>query len=295
MLKIENMTIEKHQEILLFLVIFGFCYGCVSFFTDEFVWFALTGFIIAVISPPLSRDEVDFWYYTFGIIGLVLVFNSQVILRDNLSEANSKKQYLTSLHSRIETIRLLDESLVKSITIEHKQNILHQLSGRFQDAFNNYYFYIRDVGCWEGQENTKRCKEFLKNREISLTLLEISSISEEKIAKYEYSNLSHILKAQFGILVNDILLPASSVVGVFIDGSKERSLKELHSYLRQEVVELEKIQPDEDATLNEQKMLPTNLSLKLFLSTFWPYVLCTALCLKLAKLGVLRSLIKNTS
>lgn len=253
-------------------------------FNNEFYMFAMIGFIVATLSPPLGRDEVDFWYYTLGLVGIVLLFYSQIPIRADLKE----QFFIDQLRTEIRTLHNLNESLVHSITNNNKISVINQLSDRFNDSRiileENRYECLQ-----KSRNNTHECNEIKHYSYIAKELTEEITL-EKKISGYEYNQISNI----FGNLIQDIsvdgvLLPANLVAGLFMlqPNSAEAEIKE---YLQSKIRSLENL-------LDFKTMESTNLnnnfsfiSLKLFLITLWPYILCAALCLKIARLSILRSL-----
>ena len=288
------MTTGKHREILFFLIVLGCVNGIVArYISGEFIWFAVTGFTLAALSPPLGRDEVDFWYYTLGIIGLVLLFYSQDSLRVELEA----QQHAKRLRSDIGTLEALDKSLVRSLTDESKGTVLPQLALRFQTAAT--FYREQSYGCRkEGPQRTPRCTKHTKYRDIARELSEEDTLME-RIVTHEYKLIEGILSGRRDIRLDHILLPAVLVAGVLLPNHQDIAVKELQAYLRDEIRDLreqlaEGAEKSANSTASSSGLqarpaknaddLP--LTLNLFLLTAWPYVLCTALCLKLARLGL---------
>jgi hypothetical protein len=276
------MTINKHKQVFIFIFV-AICIGVVVMqYTNTFAWFAFVCFILATLSPQLGKDEVDFWYYTLGIIGIVLLFNSQTFERNKLANNDA----LLNRQIYIQKLTALNSELQKSITIKNHTNVLQQISLRFREKFNSLD-NPNLLECVSGQQNTSICNELFLSKKIVEDLSAVQSISQEKLNDHTFAQIKSILTGSSGILIDDILLPTVFVAGMFFEDYKKDSELELHKYLTNQIDEFSKISNVHDDMV---KSSDDTFKLKIFLSTMWQYILCIALSLKLARLDVLRQI-----
>lgn len=110
---LSNFITNPTLRIIVFILFLLPAIIVVNFFSLSFFYFAAYAIVISILFPiyfyTLDQSAVDFWYYTLGILGVVILFSSQSLvaktyeLSNLMVQAKERSNFLDELSDDIYT------------------------------------------------------------------------------------------------------------------------------------------------------------------------------------------------
>ena len=107
----------------------------VNFFSMSFFYFAAYAIVISILFPiyfyTLDQSAVDFWYYTLGILGVVILFSSQFLvaktheLSNLMVQAKEHLNFLDELSDDIYTYKVQHKTCGKKASQGRETECTH--------------------------------------------------------------------------------------------------------------------------------------------------------------------------
>lgn len=268
-------------------------FGVVVFYANlSFYHFALLSVVTALVFPfvfdELPKKAVDYWYYLFGVLGLLAFYQSQAIQEDSyinravLAEARERMILLEELEA--DTGRFLQRP-------EIKDSIYEKLKLIFLIESNPDGVPRRD--CGESQpEDPAFCAELRRIEGIAGKLADVGvQIGSMRVAIQDVETILgdksiEIIRNDDDILLRHVHLPAFELYSYYrtpLRSNERGSFEPL-----QDDIELIMFVEREWLDVHESRVAELEGYGKIewadvMFSNLWPFFLCVALCVKLAR------------
>ena len=113
---LSNFMTNPSLKIIIFILFLLPAIMVVNFFSLSFFYFAAYAMVISILFPiyfySLDQSAFDFWYYTLGILGVVILFSSQSLVAKThelsrlMVQAKERLNFLDELSDDIYTYKV---------------------------------------------------------------------------------------------------------------------------------------------------------------------------------------------
>lgn len=276
-----------HFKILFFIALAVTLIGLCKLFEASFYVFSVLCILLAIVFPfifeVLERKSVDVWYYPLGVVGVVLMVQSQqheIAILQSMYLTESKQEHLDMILLDQERVnRLLNEDDFRTL----ERYLKTSLEQSYEIVKSHYQYCILDT-----KSNIDYCDKYENELGMLQKLISADSI-QEGIQKFNFVENGSKLRGVINISTpkgkfqDDIYIKSSDVLGLFSETHQAASKKAIEKVLEESVNYWEDIVSfSKNRTTEAQQIAPASTP-KLLAYLIWPYVLCIALCLKIAR------------
>jgi hypothetical protein len=275
---LSNFITNPTSRIIIFILFLLPAIIVVNFFSLSFFYFAAYAIVISILFPiyfyTLDQSAVDFWYYTLGILGVVILFSSQSLVAKTYELSN----LMVQAKERSNFLDELSDDIYTTLVSKNGHNLRFELLELLEAKKINFDSVLRN--CQEQSTISNEQCIVAESKVSAINKLLKADVIENQLLEIEAEVIESIFKDE-QIRFQGVNLPAITVVRLLNPSHQNQAINELTLLIDQTLDFRNEWLVNQIFKIEEKFGVISTMSR--FFSAIWPYLLCIALCMKLAR------------